>query len=61
MWYGLKGKINSRDTGEKAVSITHKSRGSGEELLKAELPKAMNFLSASGKAGLPVKKVEHSI
>lgn len=38
MWYGLKGKINSRDTGEEAVSITHKSRGSGEELLKAELP-----------------------
>lgn len=34
----IKTKIKIRDTGEEAVSITHKTRGSGEGLLKAGLP-----------------------
>lgn len=61
VWCGLKGKIKSRDVGEEAVSITHKSRGSGEELLKQNCRRPLNFPSAPGKAGLPVMKVEHSI
>lgn len=61
VWCGLKGKIKSRDVGEEAVTITHESRGSGEELLKQHCRRPLNFPCAPGKAGLPVMKVEHSI
>lgn len=61
VWCGLKGKIKSRDVGEEAVSMTHKCRGSGEELLKQNCRRPLSFPSAPGKAGLLVMKVEHSI
>lgn len=48
-------KKKSRDTGGKVISITHESRGNGEELLKGDL------LSASGKASLLMMKLEYPI